>query len=153
MAGITDAFLVYSFIKRLVMPFNKWPAYQHGIIDEHGNVLKKRRSLNQAELASWGRYDIMIANLKKLIAKIPGGGSMIGSAAAAAFLFKECRDLQAEDDVLLEQRFHAHFNVLNEDIPVNNASSGAVAALDNNPPKKTTLRNVRKLMKRKYGTN
>lgn len=149
MAGITDAFLVYSFIKRLVMPFDKWPAYQHGIIDEHGNVLKKRRSLNQAQLAVWGRYDIMIANLKKLIAKVPGGSSIIGSAAAAAFLFKECRDLQAEDDVLLEQKFNAHFNIITEDVAVNNASSGAVAALDNNPPKKTTLPKLRQIIKRK----
>lgn len=149
MAGITDAFLVYSFVKRLVMPFDKWPAYQHGIIDSNGNVLKKRRSLNQTELASWGRYDVMIANLKKLIAKVPGGSSMIGSTAAAAFLFKECMDLRAEDDVILEQRFNAHFNVLNEDIPTNNASSGAVAALDNNPPGKPTLKRVRQIIKRK----
>lgn len=153
MAGITDAFLVYSFIKRLVMPFDRWPAYKHGIIDEHGNVLKKQRTLNQTERAAWGRYDIMIANLKKLIAKVPGGGSMIGSAAAAGFLFKECRDLQETDGIILEQRFNQYFGILTEEVPANNASSGAVAALDNNPPKKTTLKNVRKMMKRKYPIN
>lgn len=153
MAGITDAFLVYSFIKRLVMPFDRWPAYKHGIIDEHGNVLKKQRTLNQTERAAWGRYDIMIANLKKLIARVPGGSSMIGSTAAAAFLFKECKDLNEDDGIILEERFNKYFGILTEEAPVNNASSGAVAGLDNNPPKKTTLKNVRNLMKRKYVAN
>lgn len=148
MASITDAFLVYSFIKRLVLPFNKWPAYKHGIIDEFGNVLKKRASLNTTERGAWGRYDIMIANLKKIIAKIPGGHSMIGSAAAAAFLFKECKDLDAEDANLLEQKFNNHFSMIIEEVAANNASSGAVAALDDNPPK-TNLKRVRSMIKRK----
>jgi hypothetical protein len=148
MVTITDAFLVYSFMKRLVLPFKQWPAYQHGIIDAKGKVLKKRNTLNDAEQAVWGRYDIMIANLKKLIAKVPGGSSMIGSAAAAAFLFKECKDIDVEDEVLFEQRFNEHFGMIVEDMAVNNASSGAVAALDDNPPKKTTLKNVRRIMKR-----
>lgn len=151
MAGITDAFLVYSFMKRLVLPFNKWPAYKAGVIDEHGNVLKTRKSLTQQELRSWGRYDIMVANLKKLIAKIPGGSSMIGSTAAAAFLFKECMDLKADDDLILESRFNKYFEqiLLSEDVAVNNASSGNVAALDNNPPtKKATLPMLRRIIKK-----
>jgi len=147
MASVTDAFLVYSFIKRLVLPFKQWPAYKHGIIDEFGTVLKKRASLNTTERGAWGRYDIMIANLKKLIAKVPGGHSMIGSTAAAAFLFKECMDLQAEDEMILEERFNQHFSMILEEVAVNNASSGAVAALDDNPPK-TNLKKVRSMMKR-----
>lgn len=149
MVSVTDAFLVYSFTKRLVLPFKQWPAYKHGIIDEHGNVLKKRSTLNDTERANWGRYDIMIANLKKLIAKIPGGSSMIGSAAAAAFLFKECKDIDEEDQTLLEQRFVDHFNLLNEEVAANNAGSGNIAALDNNPPKRTTMKDLRRILKRK----
>lgn len=148
MAGITDAFLVYSFMKRLVLPFKQWPAYKHGIIDDKGKVLKKRATLNDIEKATWGRYDIIIANLKKLIAKIPGGGSMIGSAAAAAFLFKECKDIDIEDEMLIEQKFNEHFGMLIEEVAVNNASSGAVAALDDNPPGKTTLKKMRRMIKR-----
>lgn len=148
MAGITDAFLVYSFMKRLVLPFKQWPAYKHGIIDDKGKVLKKRATLNDIEKATWGRYDIIIANLKKLIAKIPGGGTMIGSAAAAAFLFKECKDIDIEDEMLIEQKFNEHFGMLIEEVAVNNASSGAVAALDDNPPGKTTLKKMRRMIKR-----
>lgn len=149
MVSVTDAFLVYSFMKRLVLPFKKWPAYQLGIIDERGEVIKKRRTLNDTERAAWGRYDIMIANLKKLIAKIPGGSSMIGSAAAAAFLFRECKDIPEEDSVLLEERFNQHFGMIVEEVAANNAGAGNVAGIDNNPPRKATLKDVRRVLKRK----
>lgn len=157
MAGVTDAFLVYSMVKRLAVPFKKWPAYKLGIIDANGHVLKKKATLSTPEERdAWGRYDIMIANLKKLIAKVPGGSSMIGSAAAAAFLFKECMDIDAEDDVLLEQRFNQHFNILLEDmgaVPTNNVGGGQVAALgvgpSGEPPKRTTLPKLRQIIKRK----
>ena len=98
----------------------------------------------------------MIANLKKLINKVPGGGSMIGSAAAAAFLFKECMEIDAQDEVLLEQRFNQHFNMILENeggVPTNNAGSGQVAAIgagpNGEPPKKTTLPKIRQIIKRK----
>lgn len=157
MAGVTDAFLVYSMVKRLAVPFKKWPAYKLGIIDASGHVLKRKATLTTPEERdAWGRYDIMIANLKKLIAKVPGGSSMIGSAAAAAFLFKECRDIDAEDGVLLEQKFNQHFGVLLEDmgaIPANNVGGGQVAALgvgpNGEPSKRTTLPKLRQIMKRK----
>lgn len=157
MAGVTDAFLVYSMVKRLAVPFKKWPAYKLGIIDADGHVLKKKATLTTPEERdAWGRYDIMIANLKKLIAKVPGGSSMIGSAAAAAFLFKECMDIDAEDEMILEQRFNSHFGMLIEDmgaVPANNVGGGQVAALgvgpNGEPPKRTTLPKLRQMMKRK----
>lgn len=156
MASVTDVFLVYSFMKRLVLPFNQWPAYKLGIIDEHGKVLKPKRTLKtREENDAWGRFDIMVANLKKLIAKVPGGSSMIGSAAAAGFLFKECKDLDAEDDLLLEERFNQHFSqLLNEEVPTNAVAGGKVAGLgvgpQGEPPKhRASLAHLKKVLKRK----
>jgi len=34
-----DLFLVYQFMKRLITPFEKWPAFKLGIIDKDGKVL------------------------------------------------------------------------------------------------------------------
>jgi hypothetical protein len=156
MASVTDAFLVYSFMKRLVLPFHQWPAYKLGIIDEHGKVLKPKRTLrSQEEHSAWGRFDIIIANLKKLIAKVPGGSSMIGSAAAAGFLFKECKDIDAEDKQLLQERFDHYFSqLLTEEVPTNAVAGGRVAGLgvgpQGEPPKhKATLRQLKKILKRK----
>jgi hypothetical protein len=87
---IIDLWLVYSFIRRLATPFNKWEAYKLGIIDENGNILKKRKDLTTVrERNAFGVFDVMILNLKKLLAKVPGGSSRIASYAAALFLIRE----------------------------------------------------------------
>ena len=40
---VVDLFLVYSFIRKLVTPFEKWDAYEEGIIDEKGTILISRK--------------------------------------------------------------------------------------------------------------
>ena len=99
---VVDLFLVYQFIRRLATPFEKWDAYKEGIIDKEGKVLIKRKQFTtRAQKKAWGIYDIMIANLKKLLAKVPGGSSRIASYAAALFLIKEYKHF-SEDSLLNE---------------------------------------------------
>jgi hypothetical protein len=87
---IVDLFLVYQFIRRLATPFNEWEAYKLGIIDENGNILKKRKNLTLArERNAFGVFDLLVLNLKKLLAKIPGGSSRLASYAAALYLIRE----------------------------------------------------------------
>ena len=71
---IVDLFLVYQFIRRLATPFKEWDAYKLGIIDERGNVLRKRKTLNLAkERKAFGVFDVLVLNIKKLIEKVPLG--------------------------------------------------------------------------------
>lgn len=85
-----DLWMVYSFIRRLVTPFAEWEAYKLGIIDERGNVLKKRKELRrQAEVRAFGVFDVMILNLKKLLEKLPAGQTRLASYAAALWLIRE----------------------------------------------------------------
>lgn len=85
-----DLWMVYSFIRRLITPFSEWPAYKLGIIDENGNVLKKRKDLRrQEEVRAFGVFDVMILNLKKLLAKLPAGQTRLASYAAALWLIRE----------------------------------------------------------------
>jgi len=86
MNSIADKLLAYQFIRKLTLPFNQWPAYQLGLIDSNGNFLKKYNTLTANEKSALGYYDIMIINLKKMIAKIPGGGSRLGTIAATLVL-------------------------------------------------------------------
>jgi len=87
---VVDLFLVYQFIRRLATPFNKWDAYKEGIIDDKGKVLiKKKDFTNSRQRKAWGIFDVMIANLKKILGKVPGGQSRLASYAAALFLIKE----------------------------------------------------------------
>jgi hypothetical protein len=87
---VVDLFLVYQFVRRLATPFNQWDAFKLGIIDERGNILRKRRDLRlQQERAAFGVFDVLVLNIKKLIEKLPGGQTRLASYAAALFLIRE----------------------------------------------------------------
>lgn len=141
---IVDLYLVYSFIKRLATPFEKWKAFELGIIDKDGNVLKKRSSLNTvAERDAFGIFDQLVLKLKVLLEKIPGGKSRIGTYAAALWLIKESEDLKSifdmNDEELTEdlQRYmnqineemsiDKKFSIMIEDAPAVNVGGGAIA--------------------------
>lgn len=97
-----NLFLIYQFLKRLVKPFKDWDAYELGIIDEKGNILKSRKDLRtQKEKNAFGAYDLIILNMKKLLEKVPGGKSPIASYAAALYLLKEWNHF-TEDSLLTE---------------------------------------------------
>jgi hypothetical protein len=99
---VVDLFLVYSFIRRLTTPFEKWEAYAQGVIDKDGNILKKKKERNtRGEKDSFGIFDLMVLKLKKLLAKIPGGSTSLASYTAALWLIKEWNHF-SEDSLLNE---------------------------------------------------
>ena len=106
-----DLFLVYSFIKRLVTPFDQWPAFKLGIIDKDGNILRKKKDLRTIEeRESFGIYDLMVLKLKKLLAKTPGGQSRIASYAAALWLIREHEEIERHGEYLSEEEIESKFN-------------------------------------------
>jgi hypothetical protein len=124
----------------MVTPFTQWKAYQLGIIDAQGNVLRPRRTLKTSqEKEAWGRFDIAVANLKKALAKVPGGQSKLANMAAAAWIFKESEYYTDEElSTTLVEDFMFHFPNLTEEGPTNSAGSGAIAGIgvgpDGEPP-------------------
>jgi hypothetical protein len=99
---VVDLFLVYSFIRKLVTPFDQWEAYKLGIIDEKGNILIKRKDfLKKSQRDAFGIFDLMILNIKKLLAKVPGGQTRLASYAAALFLIREWQHF-SENSLLTE---------------------------------------------------
>lgn len=162
-----DLFLTYHFLKRLATPFTEWDAYKLKIIDEDGKVLKKASTLTKPEeISAWGYFDRLVANLKKLLAKVPGGKTKIASYAAALLLVKENKNVRDIDDddleVLVETLFVEQLSdlniVLNEEGeatgPANNVGSGRIAGLgigaQGEPPKKAK---INKMFKRKMLDN
>ena len=95
---IVDIYLLYSFVKRLVTPFDKWKAYDDGTIDEKGNILVPRKELSGREKDNFGLFDLLILNLKKLLGKLPGGSSKIATFGAALFLIREEKNI-TEDNI------------------------------------------------------
>ncbi len=116
-----DAFITFRFLKLLVTPFDKTEAYNLGIIDKRGKVLRKYKTLERIEERQ--AYTILhrlVFNIKKLIEKVPGGKSRVASYAAALFLIKEhVKEYQDSDGQLLEKELYKYLKdndlVLEED--------------------------------------
>jgi hypothetical protein len=154
---IVDLFLVYNMVKRLATPFNEWEAYKLGIIDERGNLLKSRKNLRTIkERDAFGLYDLMILKLKRLVEKVPGGKTRLGSYAAALYLVKEGKLYTEEtSDKILEEEFMKYYTTLSEDDInlrfeeiVNTAGGGNVAGLPPDDPV-VSKKSQKKLLKRK----
>jgi hypothetical protein len=129
MADVLNLYATYSFLKRLVTPFEQWKAYELGIIDESGNIIIKAKDRNTLELKrGLPKFDLLVLKLKKLLEKIPGGRSRLASYAAALYLIKE--DTSQYTDVELED-----MDITNEFMPifedVANATGPAVAGTGN----------------------
>ena len=116
-ATIGNIYFVYQFLKKLVTPFEKTEAFKLGIIDKKGKILKKRRDLTTvAEKEAYNLSDTLIWNIKKLLAKVPGGSTRIASYAAALYLIKEQGNGKIlVDEKELEKQFFDYFEKLQSD--------------------------------------
>jgi hypothetical protein len=107
MGRAIDSLIVFRFLKLLVTPFDKTKAYELGIIDERGKNLRKANKLNtEEERESYTILHRLVFNIKKLIEKVPGGKTKLGSYAAALFLIKEHTKDKLEDWDILEKEFY-----------------------------------------------
>jgi hypothetical protein len=138
-----DLILIYQFLKRLTTPFDKTEAYELGLIDEKGKRTKKKIETKEEEEA-YGYFDRLVFNIKRLIEKVPGGSSRLGSYAAALFLIKESVEPQknyTEEELIegwmsamddLEKVTGKTLNELLEDAPAN-ATGANVAGTGDDP--------------------
>ena len=95
-----DFVYTIRFLKLLTTPFEKMGAYEIGLIDKDGKVDKKKKE--ELKLTMDGRMDLsthwtsfirLVVNIKKLMAKAPGGKSVVARYGAALFLIKESGNL------------------------------------------------------------
>lgn len=84
-----DLVYTFRFLKLLVTKFEDTNAFKLGIIDENGNRIKSKKLTTSEEKSSYNPFHRLVFNIKKLLAKVPGGGSKLASYAAALFLIKE----------------------------------------------------------------
>ena len=90
MSKTIDNIIAFRILYMLVTPFEKTDAYRLGIIDKDGNALKKNKDLKtEEEKDSYTNLHRLVFNLKKLLAKVPGGKNQLASIVAAYWLIKE----------------------------------------------------------------
>lgn len=113
MGQLIDNLIAFRILYLLVKPFEKSDAYRLGIIDKNGKLLRKAEELKTSEEKDAYNYlTRLIFNLKRLLAKLPGGSSMLASFVAAYFLIKE--GVEHDDLSNLEERFFALNTQINE---------------------------------------
>jgi hypothetical protein len=98
MANVIDLYLAYRFLRNLVQPFEKWEAYKTGVIDKNGAILVPKGKRTTPQKDSFGYFDLISMNLKKLLGKLPGGQSAIASYAAALLLLREYDKKEVKED-------------------------------------------------------
>jgi hypothetical protein len=99
MSDAVDLIIAYKFVRLLSTPFNKWDAYELGLIDDKGIKLRTPETAEEkGALAGWKN---LIRNIKRFIEKLPYGKTRLGSFAAALWLVKE--ETGIKDVTLLER--------------------------------------------------
>ena len=90
MGRAVDLFVVYRFLRVLVTPWKIQEAYKLGIIDKDGKTLKKSRDLGtEVEKSAFTLLHRLVFNLKRIMMKIPGVRTQLGTYATALFLLRE----------------------------------------------------------------
>ena len=129
---LVDLFLVYQFVRRLATSFEKWDAFKEGVIDKDGKILIKKKDRTRDQKKTFGLFDLMVLNMKKLLGKLPGGSSKIVSYAAALFLIKEYKvftdesmlteDMSEEDlteSISIFNDLYVNYTMLAENVNIN----------------------------------
>jgi len=114
MGRAIDLFVTYRFIKLLVTPFDKMPAYKLGIIDKDGNRIKEKTVsrgmqptvlIGDEQRSAYTILHKLVFNIKKIFGKVPGLRTKLGTYAAALFLLKDTFKEHVEDPDVFEKEF------------------------------------------------
>lgn len=180
MNQLVDNLAAFRILYLLTRQWDQTDAFKLGIVDKDGKQLKTADELTTSEEKDAYNYlTRLVFNLKRLIAKVPGGKSMLGSLVAAYFLIKE--GVNNSDLTCLEEKFIDLMTKLNEGVilveeeilvlqflelmnedgvgvggvvgtstaPANSMGGGGVAVKDN--PMKLKKRNNWKSLRKAFG--
>ena len=100
MSRAIDLIITYRVVKLLVTPFEKFKAFELGIIDNEGNVLRKFKTIKGSEKKHYTMLHRFVFNLKRILKRV-GLGSRLGSfAVALALLIKEDKSYAEHKDAI-----------------------------------------------------
>ena len=82
-----DIYYTFRFLRQLVTPWTETKAFELGLIDENGKVIKK--PVTPEEKDAYTLFFRLVYNIKRLLNKVPGGKTKLASYVAALWLVKE----------------------------------------------------------------
>lgn len=106
-----DVVYTIRFLKLLVTKFEDTDAFKYGIIDADGKKVKDYDMGDMQKRDNYRNYYTsfhrLVYNLKRLMAKVPGGQSIVARYGAALALIKEDGDLSDRN----LQKIHEHTGI------------------------------------------
>lgn len=112
-----DNLIAFRVLYMLVTPFTDTEAYKLGIIDANGKNLRKSSSLTTSEEKDAYNYlTRLVFNMKKILAKLPGGDSKLKNIIAAMFLVKEYYESGDRTTSLMQERYMRVLDKVNEGV-------------------------------------
>lgn len=99
-----DNAIALRLLAILCTPFEDFPAYKSGVIDEKGKYIVPHSKRSPAQKRSLTYLDRLMINIKKMINKLPGGESKLKNIVTAMVLIKECTE-NTNDGILLTEEY------------------------------------------------
>lgn len=88
-SALADFGYAVRFLRLLTMPVEKTGAFKQGVIDKNYKPLVPSKERTKIQKENYTIFHRIVFNIKRLIRKVPGGKSTVGSYAAAMLLIKE----------------------------------------------------------------
>lgn len=111
-----DLVYTFRFLKLLTTPFEETEAFKLGIIDKDGKRQKSFTLDNMEDRDNYRNYYTpfhrLVFNIKKIMAKAPGGSTRLASYATALYLLKEKFGIHPNK---LNEATHKHFGCAEND--------------------------------------
>jgi hypothetical protein len=143
MSRIIDNVIAFKILRMLVTDFHNTEAFKLGIIDQHGNTLRKSNQFTtDAERNAFSYLHRLVFNIKKLINKF-GGENRLKSMAAALWLIRENYQSGSRTTSQLEPKFkklmETNIHLVEEEILVGKfLKEDGVAAIGGAPANNTS---------------
>ena len=111
MTSAVDLYVLYKFIKAISTPFDETKAFELGIVDKKGKLLKKPKT--KAEKESYDHFDRFTFNIKRILARV-GLDKTYATYAGALLLMREGADGVNMTDIEIEEALYENFKYLRE---------------------------------------
>lgn len=103
-SNAVDNLIALRLLTMLCTPFNEFPAYKLGVIDEKGKYIvpSNKRTYNQKRNLTY--LDRLLINVKKMINRLPGGENKLKNLVSAMVLIKESYENHTIPEMLTEDQ-------------------------------------------------
>jgi hypothetical protein len=116
MSRIVDNMIALRIVHMLVTDFHNTDAFKLGIIDAHGNTLKRASMLNtDQEKSAFTYLHRLVFNMKKIINRL-GGENRLKSFAAALWLVKETYQSGSRTTSDMENKYKNLLEAMNNNV-------------------------------------